>query len=168
MKGVYIQASSNSNGNSNHVIKHFQKELPYPILDLNTKKIGHFDYEFKNANDDFLPIIKDIAENYDLLILVTPIYWYTMSGILKVFFDRISDCLKTEKEIGRKLKSKKMAVISCGSGPEIFEGFHMPFIQSARYLGMEYIGDIHTWIEDDKVAFESISKSQTFTQSIAK
>ena len=165
MKGIYIQASSNSEGNTNKILKQLQKELYYPILDLKEKEIGHFDYDFQNANDDFLPTIKDIAENYDLLIFATPIYWYTMSGILKVFFDRISDCLKTEKEIGRKLRGKKLAVISCGSGPEIFEGFHMPFVQSARYLGMEYMGSIHSWIEEGNILFDK--DQSTFLNELA-
>lgn len=25
----------------------------------------------------------------------------------------------------------------------------MPFTESANYLGMEYLGDIHTWLETD-------------------
>jgi multimeric flavodoxin WrbA len=47
--------------------------------------------------------------------MVTPVYWYTMSGIMKVFFDRFSDLLRIEKDLGRKLRGKSMAVISCGA-----------------------------------------------------
>ena len=27
----------------------------------------------------------------------------------------------------------------------------MPFVESANYLGMAYLGDIHTWVEDDTI-----------------
>jgi len=68
---------------------------------------------------------------------------------MKTFFDRISDCLKIEKETGRKLRGMKMAVISCGSDKILKKGFHMPFIESAKYLGMNYITDVHCWIENE-------------------
>jgi len=74
-----------------------------------------------------------------------------MSGILKNFFDRITDCLMIEKEIGRKLKGKEMGMISCGSDSELKKGFEMPFIESAHYLGMHYLGNIHTWIENETI-----------------
>lgn len=151
IEGVIIQASSRSNGNTNKISKFISEQTEYDVIDLSTKKISAFDYEFKNRNDDFLPLIKDIAEKYDTLIFVTPVYWYTMSGILKTFFDRISDCLKIEKETGRKLRGKNMLAISCGSDEEIIDGFDIPFKKSAEYLGMNYLGYLHTWIENDSV-----------------
>ncbi len=51
--------------------------------------------------------MNDIVDKYDVLIFATPVYWYSMSGIMKVFFDRITDLLTIKKDIGRKLKGKK-------------------------------------------------------------
>ncbi|WP_438711553.1 flavodoxin family protein [Aquimarina muelleri] len=147
-KGVILQGSSRSDGNTNTIALFVKEKTGFDIIDLKSKNIGAFDYGFKNRNDDFIPLMRDIVDNYDTFIFATPVYWYTMSGILKNFIDRISDCLKTEKEIGYKLREKKMALISCGSDCEIKEGFTMPFIETANYLNMEYLGDIHTWIED--------------------
>ena len=56
--------------------------------------------------------MKTIISKYDTIIFATPVYWYSMSGILKVFIDRITDLLTIEKELGRKLRGKKMAVVS--------------------------------------------------------
>jgi multimeric flavodoxin WrbA len=123
---------------------------PY-IIDLKTKNIGEFDYEFKNADDDFIPLLKDIVKKYDTIVFATPVYWYTMSGIMKTFFDRISDCLKTEKDTGRKLRGKNMAVLSSASEDELKDGFLMPFKESANYLGMNYLGNVHGWQEDGKM-----------------
>ena len=121
------------------------------MIDLSQKEINHFDYEFKNKNDDFNSLFKHIAKEYEVILFATPIYWYTMSGILKVFLDRISDFLFQEKEFGRLLRGKKMGVVSCGSDMEVFEGFEMPIKQSAKYLGMDYLGHLHTWMDNDKV-----------------
>ena len=154
-KTVIIQGSSKSNGDTNTVVNYLNTTNQFDIIDLNTKSIGHFDYDFKNANDDFLEIMKEVIEKYDTILFATPVYWYSMSGILKVFFDRISDLLKTEKDIGRKLRGKNMAMISCSNANDLKEGFSMPFIESANYLGMNYLGDIHTWVGDGDINVEA-------------
>jgi hypothetical protein len=74
-----------------------------------------------------------------------------MSGILKVFFDRISDILRTHKNTGRKLRGKNMAMISCSNRDDLKEGFTMPFVESANYLGMKYLGSIHTYVQNDLI-----------------
>tara|TARA_B110000967_G_C18838687_1_gene538173 strand:- start:312 stop:815 length:504 start_codon:yes stop_codon:yes gene_type:complete len=154
-KTVIIQGSSKSNGDTNTVVNYLNTTNQFDIIDLNTKSIGHFDYDFKNTNDDFLEIMKEVIEKYDTIIFATPVYWYSMSGILKVFFDRISDLLKTEKDIGRKLRGKNMAMISCSNANDLKEGFSMPFEESANYLGMNYLGDMHAWAGDGDINVEA-------------
>lgn len=150
-KKVIIQASSRSKGNTSNIVDVFQSNVKIDVIDLNTKKINHFDYEFRNSNDDFKILFKQIVNDYDVILFATPIYWYTMSGILKVFLDRISDFLFQEREYARLMNGKKMGVISCGSDSEVFKGFDMPFEQTAKYLKMNYTGHIHTWLENGNV-----------------
>ena len=83
---------------------------------------------------------------------------------MKTFFDRLSDCLRIEKETGRKLRGINMAVISCGSDEIETEGFFTPFRKSAAYLGMTYLGNIHTWIEDELVSNEVETRIQNFVK----
>jgi len=147
-KGIIILASSKSQGETRQLADYLSKKLNHPVIDLNQKTIGHFDYEFKNSDDDFLPIIREIVENYELILFATPVYWYTMSGLLKVFFDRFSDCLKKEKELGRKLRGRQMAVLSCGYDKELKPGFYIPFRETANYLGMQYVADVHGWVRE--------------------
>lgn len=151
-KTVVVLGSSRSFGNTRQVIDAFGSiEKDIDIIDLNNYDIGYFDYEFKNANDDFFPLMEKVLA-YDTIVFATPIYWYTMSAQLKTFFDRISDLLKGEnKPVGRKFRGKAMAVISCGSDDTIFDGFIMPFKESADYLGMHYKGHAHTWVAENSV-----------------
>ena len=165
-KGIILLGSSNSNGDTFSVSKYLSDRTSFQIIDLKSKFIEPFDYEFKNSNDDFLPLIKEIVNNFDIIIFATPVYWYTMSGTMKIFFDRISDCLKTEKEIGRKLRGKEMAVLSCGSDKELKNGFHMPFIETANYLGIKYVGEVHCWIEDNEIPTEVKHNLNKFAQII--
>ena len=74
-----------------------------------------------------------------------------MSGRTKVFLDRISDLLKIDKETGRELRGKSLGLVSCGSESRLNKGFAIPFQLSAAYLGMDYLGDLHTWIENDTI-----------------
>ena len=110
---------------------------------MNDYKIGYYDYEHRNRNDDYLPLMKELIEKYDKFIFATPVYWYSMSGIMKVFFDRITDLLEIEKDIGRKLRGKSMAVISCSIGNNLNDAFWLPFSETANYLGMAYLGNAH-------------------------
>lgn len=148
--------SSRSDGNTFKVLETFRSGTDWPLADLNQLDIGYFDYAFKNADDDFMPLIERFVQEHDGLVLATPIYWYTMSAQLKAFLDRISDLLMQHKDLGRKFRGRSLAVISCGSDEELMEGFEMPFVESARYLGMNYLGMAHAWIEDGKVSAEGL------------
>lgn len=50
-----------------------------------------------------------------------------------------------------------MAVISC-NGEDLVGGFYMPFKESANYLGMNYLGNVHTQLDEDR---ENIAKKCT-------
>lgn len=165
-KTVIIVGSSRSNGNTTKIVNYLRVTFKIDVIDLNTKKIGYFDYDFKNSSDDFIPLMTEVIEKYNTIIFATPVYWYTMSGILKVFFDRFSDLLRYKKELGRKLRGKNMAMLSCSNANDLIEGFSMPFKESANYLGMNYLGDIHTWINDDCVSEEVIQNIETFLLKI--
>ena len=115
-KKVIILGSSRSKGNTANSIAAISEKHNIDVIDLNNYTISYYDYESKNLNDDFLPLIKSIIENYDTLIFATPVYWYNMSGIMKVFFDRLTDLLEIEKPLGRKLRGMKMGAISCSNG----------------------------------------------------
>jgi len=88
-KTVIIQGSSRSGGDTNKIVNYMASKNTIDVIDLHNKNIGHYDYEYKNKDDDFIELITNIIKTYDTIIFATPIYWYSMSGVLKVFFDRI-------------------------------------------------------------------------------
>lgn len=161
-KGIIIQGSSRSEGDTSKIVSVLNRMTDFDIVDLNKITIGHFDYEFKNREDDFLDLFRNIVSNYEGIIFVTPIYWYTMSGLMKVFFDRISDFLKLEKDYGRLLRGMEMVSVSASNDNTFYEGFEMPFVNSADYLGMNYKGHLHTWVENSIVSDEVIKNIEAF------
>ncbi|WP_309607409.1 NAD(P)H-dependent oxidoreductase [Flavobacterium sp.] len=142
-KKVIIVGSSRNKGNTTKIVAGIANQFNVDVINLNDYQFSYYDYESKNREDDFLPLIKSIIEKYDTLIFATPIYWYSMSGIMKVFFDRFSDLIRIEKETGRKLRGKNFAVISNSHDNEIDFDFYIPFRKSAEYLGMNYLGNKH-------------------------
>lgn len=157
---VIIVGSSRNIGNTSKITEAISNQFNIDVINLNNYQFSYYDYESKNREDDFLLLMRTIISNYDTLIFATPIYWYSMSGIMKVFFDRFSDLIRIEKPIGRQLRGKEFAVISNSEENEIDYDFYLPFRKSAEYLGMKYIGNKHfnadTFIETDKIKLDFI------------
>lgn len=141
---LIIYGSSRHDGETEKLAKQLIELSGWDMVDLNDYNISYYDYEHANRGDDFLPLMRDVLDKHDTLVFLTPVYWYAMSGIMKVFFDRITDLLTIEKDLGRKLRGKSMAVLSSSYGDNLGQQFWLPFKETARYLGMNYITDLHT------------------------
>jgi len=148
-KTVIILGSARSKGDTRAIVDKLIDKTKWDLIDLNNYNFSYYDYEHKNRGDDFLGLIKDLIEKYDTYIFATPVYWYAMSGIMKVFIDRLSDLLTIEKEMGRRLRGKNMATLSSSGGNHLGDNFWLPFRETASYLGMNYLTDMHTLPEED-------------------
>jgi len=157
-KALIILGSSRSDGDTARSVHLLHKMAKVDFINLQDYKISYYDYEHKNKDDDFISLIQSVIEKYDVLVFATPVYWYTMSGIMKVFLDRFSDLLSIEKELGRKLRGKKMAVLSCSLGSPCPKSFFEPFELTAEYLGMDYLGQVHISDSEDSNGLEQFCK----------
>lgn len=135
---IIILGSSNSYGQTKKSIEMIIGENKLPIIDLKTLDITPYDYEHKNKNDDYFPLMEEVVK-HDIIALATPVYWYTTSAIMKIFIDRLSDLLEINKQLGRKLRGKKIFVIASfnTSLPEFFE---KPIELTCKYMGIKYLG----------------------------
>lgn len=149
MKTVIIFGSSRTDGDTAQVVDKLIKHSEWDCVDLNKYDISYYDYQHKNRNDDYLSLMKNLIKRYDTLIFATPVYWYSMSGIMKVFIDRLTDLLEIEKPLGHKLRGMKMGVVSCSNGNNLGDIFWIPFIETAKYLGMKYLGGLHVINQED-------------------
>ncbi|WP_228530314.1 flavodoxin family protein [Tamlana sp. I1] len=135
---------------------------------MNDYNISYYDYKHLNRHDDFIPLMKRITNNYDVFIFATPVYWYAMSGIMKVFFDRLTDLLTIEKDMGRELRNKYMAVISSSNGDHLNDNFWLPFKKSAQYLGMHYLTNFHSIQGENETAKIAMFKNKIETLNSTK
>lgn len=151
MQPLIILGSARSDGNTRQAVEYLKALHDCELLDLNDWDFSYYDYQHRNREDDFIRIIERVLQ-HDTLIFASPIYWYTMSAVMKNFFDRLSDLLKIHKEKGRQLRGKTMCVISCNGDAEDYPSFAKPFELSADYLGMHYGGYTHTWVSQGELS----------------
>lgn len=161
MKSVILLGSSRKHGHSHQIAEELSRHFEADILNLLDFDIGHYDYEFRNQRDDFIPLMRNISTTYQRIIFITPVYWYTMSGLMKVFFDRLTDGLKIAPELGEAMKGMHMAAIGVGSDSDPIEGFFIPFRLTAPYMEMEYDGDTYVWMEEGEPVSEEVSRRIT-------
>jgi multimeric flavodoxin WrbA len=165
---IVIFGSSRSTGGTRKAVDNVFERLSatFPVIDLADCELKEYDYEFKQ-HDDFNSIIQK-ALYYDVMILATPVYWYSVSAKMKMFIDRLSDLLAIHKALGRQLRCKKMAVIaSYYTYPEGKDGFEQPLKNTAKYLGIDYVGAyFHYSGENPKGQEQSESSLAAFSRKL--
>ena len=161
LNAVIILGSARSDGNTRIVVEQFARMANVTLVDLNDWAIEPFSYEPGEREDDFMPLMTELIK-YDTWIMATPVYWYSMSSVMKVFFDRFTDLLKWRKETGRLLRGKSMALISCSGHNDVDSFFGKPFERTAQYLGMDFIGWLHSWVKEGLMPQEAIEEAFRF------
>ncbi|MFK7774262.1 MAG: flavodoxin family protein [Saprospiraceae bacterium] len=163
---LIIFGSARSHGNTRMMADFLLEKLPTAeIMNLNDFDFSGYDYEHKNEKDDFLKMAEHML-TFEKIVFCTPVYWYSMSSIVKRFLDRWSDLVTIRKEKGRGLAGKKLFALCCSSDEEEHEGFFMPFEKTAGYLDMIYGGNVHTYDVDEKIPEEVKNQLLDFCDKI--
>ncbi|WP_079708739.1 flavodoxin family protein [Paraliobacillus ryukyuensis] len=139
-----IYGGTRVNGNTEVLTERVIHELPVERIYLSEFEIKPIEDQrhvlggFQNVNDDYNTIIDRIL-SHDILIFSTPIYWYSMSGIMKLFIDRWSQTLKDIRYANFKdvMSSKSAYVIAVGGDEPFLKG--IPLIQQFQYI-FDFIG----------------------------
>jgi len=135
------------------------------IIDLREKNISYFDYDHKNLDDDFFSTMEEVLQ-YDNIVFATPVYWFSMSAIMKTFFDRFSDLLHQRKDLGYQMKEKNMFLLTNSSTALLTRHFETPFEDTAKYLSMEYKGYVHGYFKDGELPVEVKDEIKEFATKI--
>lgn len=139
-RALVILGSNRKNSLTESITRKALGQMKFDMLDLLDHNIAHYNYDgHYPANDEFEAIINK-ALPYDTIIFATPVYWYSMSGVMKVFFDRLTDLITIKKDLGRGLRGKTASMVAVGADPTIPDGFETPFKHTAAYLGIQYKG----------------------------
>jgi multimeric flavodoxin WrbA len=150
---TFLIASARTNGNSEQLAR-----LAAASLDSNyvTKWLDLKDYPlvpFKDLRHDEDGYPKPIGNELalyeasiecDELVLVTPVYWYSVPAPLKLYLDYWSAWMRVDGlEFKRKMAGKRMWAISASAGPAN-EASHMfdSLKLSAKYMSMQWGGHV--------------------------
>jgi len=141
-KTAIILGTSRSNGNTADLTNVVAQNTDAIVFDINKYNILPFDYEYKNQDDDFLSLIKELL-TYENIVFSSPVYWFSPSTQMKLFIDRITDLITIEKDLGRQLRGKNTALISTGEYDTPKSCFEEVFKHTFEYLGMNYKGMLY-------------------------
>lgn len=148
MKILALYGSSRPNGNSEKLAETAFEGLEVThvyLRDRNIKPIvdqRHEEGGFHRVDDDYDVTVEQVME-HDILVFITPLYWYGMSGLMKNFVDRWSQSLRDTRYRFKEEMGKKTAyvIVTGGDNPRIKA---LPLIQQFQYIfdfmGMTFAG----------------------------
>ena len=145
---MIIIGSSRKNGNTSLIVELLAKKLGCEVFDLSDYSVSYYDYENQNKDDEFSKLAAKMIEA-KYLIFATPVYWYSMSGQMKVFFDRFTDLITIQKPFGRKLAGKHTFLVATGSEQELPEGFEAAFRLTSDYFDMKFKASCYVRFQKD-------------------
>ncbi len=136
---LIILGSARKESDTKKLVDTIFSKLDIQQIGLLDYKIETYNYEGKYSADDCFLQLFDTILNHHKIVFATPVYWYSMSGIMKNFFDRLTDITTIRKDIGREMKGKEVFLISVGTDNALPAGFETPFRLTSDYLGMNFI-----------------------------
>ncbi len=164
---IALFGSSRRNGNTGQFTDHIAELLDIEVIDLGQLRISAYDYEHRNRDDDFEPLMKRVLE-FENIIVASPVYWYAVSPPVKTFLDRISDFLDIPEllDAGRRLRGKTGYIV-CTS---VLDQAPTPFVSAMtdtfEYLGMRFGGMAHANCSDGYSRTANESEVRDFAQLV--
>ncbi|MGE7954558.1 flavodoxin family protein [Lysinibacillus xylanilyticus] len=131
--------SSRADSNSEQLADYVLEGIRHEKIDLKNLTIEpihdlrHDNNGFQFVDDDYDQIIHAFLTS-DLVIFATPIYWYSMSGIMKNMVDRLSHAIRDERfpQLKEKLQNIEAIVLAVGGDAPYIKG--LPMIQQFQYI----------------------------------
>jgi len=132
-KIVFIQGSPRKKGNTRAAAKiaiesakgHGAEVTEVDVTTLEFKAPGCIGcYKCQNSDEYKCALNDEVAEKvatlpeYDVIVLVTPLYWWSYTAQLKIFIDRMFSLMKLSGEEHKSLMSGKiMGLLATAGGP---------------------------------------------------
>lgn len=163
---LVIIGSSRRQGDTLAFVEKAMHGIPHHLVNLLDYSIAPYSYENSYPADDSFASLSILLMQHQLIILATPVYWYSMSGPMKIFFDRLTDLTTFQKTSGRQLKGKHLLLLAVGTDPDLPPGFHIPFERTCNYLNMHFLGSLYRSTESPEPVEEAVNKIELFHRKI--
>ena len=122
------------NGNTYRIGEELLKDKEHDVLQMADYRISQYGQVFED--DEMKEVLKEM-DKYDILVIGSPVYWYTVGGMLKTFIDRLYMLPEAEA-----LRGKKLYLFAQGSAPSQDTVKSIEFLSNrlSYLMGMELKG----------------------------
>lgn len=129
-KILFMNSSPNRDGNTYRIGEELLKDKEHDVLQMADYRISQYGQVF---DDEMKEVLKEI-DKYDILVIGSPVYWYTVGGMLKTFIDRLYMLPEAEA-----LRGKKLYLFAQGSAPSSDTVKSIEFLSNrlSYLMGME-------------------------------
>ncbi len=133
-KILFINGSPHQNGETYQIGEALLKDKEHDVLQMVDYKVSQYGQVFE---DDQIKDIFNEIKKADTIVIGSPVYWYTVSGLLKTFIDRTYMLPQAQE-----LQGKKLYVFAQGSMPsqECHNHITYLFTRFAHLMNMELKG----------------------------
>ena len=133
-KILFINSSPNRDGNTYRIGEELLKDKEHDVLQMADYRISQYGQVFED--DEMKEVLKEM-DKYDILVIGSPVYWYTVGGMLKTFIDRLYMLPEAEA-----LRGKKLYLFAQGSAPSSDTVKSIEFLSNrlSYLMGMELKG----------------------------
>lgn len=134
MSILFINGSSNKNGNTATLVAEMLKDKSYKTLNLTDFIIGSYG---QNLQGDELDKVIQSMKEADTIIIGSPLYWHNICGSIRNVLDRFYGKVKNGELSGRRL-----FFVFQGASPEkwMLEAGEYTIKRFAQLYGMSYCG----------------------------
>lgn len=143
---LFINGSPNKNGNTASLAKTLLKGRSYDTLELVDLKIYAYGQHF--ADDQYQEVIRAIS-SHDVIVIGSPMYWHSMSGVIRNVLDRAYGVVSNAQ-----FQGKKLFFLFQGAAPtqEQLAASEYTMNRFATMYGMEYQGMASSKLEAEMLA----------------
>jgi multimeric flavodoxin WrbA len=180
MKTVILFGSPRKEGNTIQLVNTFSETLKNKghsvrmlyLNDMNIRPCQGCEACLKKGlckiNDDMKDTRKYMMES-DLIVFASPVYWFNMSGQLKLAVDRFLAFM--DEKYNSRIKGKKaVTLMTCGSDdPAVFAPAIDSFKMTFDLLALTYAGRVEATgcTEKGKVKEEFMTQARKLAESLA-
>ena len=133
-KILFVNSSPNRDGNTYRIGEELLKDKEHDVLQMADYRISQYGQVFED--NEMKEVLKEM-DKYDILVTGSPLYWYTVGGMLKTFIDRLYMLPEAEA-----LRGKKLYLFAQGSAPNQDTVKSIEFLSNrlSYLMGMELKG----------------------------
>ncbi|UOG73622.1 NAD(P)H-dependent oxidoreductase [Hymenobacter tibetensis] len=135
--------SARQAGDTHRLVARVLADIPHTLVELLDWPVVPYNYQNDYPAADAFQQVAEFMLGHQVIVFATPVYWYSMSGVMKQFFDRFTNLTDMQKQLGRQLAGKHAFLLAVGSDRELPEGFEVPFRRTAEYFKMTFEGSLY-------------------------